>query len=74
MLGLEDDPLLLGFCSFSGVNWLLFFFFLGGYWGKSSGNENPIIGPHQNPGWLGYIGDYTIQLYGKANIRIPINQ
>ena len=30
-----------------------------------------------NPGWLGYIGDYTTQVYGDsniANIRILINQ
>ncbi len=29
------------------------------------------------PGWLGFIGDYTIQLYGDYNkpiIRIPIKQ
>ena len=28
----------------------------------------------KNPGWLGYIGDYTTQFYGKANIRIFVNQ
>ncbi len=32
--------------------------------------------PRKNTGWLGYIGDYTTQLYRveiKTIIRIPIN-
>ena len=41
-----------------------------------------ILGIHvssvQNPGWLGYIRDYTTQLYRdyfiSHDIRIPINQ
>ena len=31
----------------------------------------------KNPGWLGYIGDYTTQLYRDYNkpfIKTPINQ
>ena len=31
----------------------------------------------QNPGWLGYIGGYTTQLYrdyNKTILRIPTNQ
>ena len=31
----------------------------------------------RHPGWLGYIGEYTMQFYGDQNeplIRIPIKQ
>ncbi len=35
------------------------------------------VSNEKNPGWLGYIGDYTTQLYRDyfwTIIRIPINQ
>ena len=35
------------------------------------------LSDEKNPGWLGYVGDYTTQFYreyDKHFIRIPINQ
>ena len=43
----------------------------------SRGQTHGHVSSDQNPGWLGYIGDYTSQLYTdyhRAVIRIPINQ
>ena len=31
------------------------------------GKNNANMSHEKNPGWLGFIGDYTIQLYGDFN-------
>ena len=37
-------------------------------WQNSTlGNGIGFLSHEKNPGWLGYIGDYTIQLYGGYN-------
>ena len=36
-------------------------------WKQNKKSTNPHLSNEENLGWLGYIGDYTTQLYGDYN-------
>ena len=71
LLGLEDDPFILGFCNFSGVNSLLILSLGGGYWGKSFGNENPIIEQWPKPWLVGLYRGLYYPIIWKSQYKDP---